>query len=307
MTDPYARTAKGMFDRIFQRIAHLEARIARILPGRLSSGGLEVTDWDHATQPGFYWGTDALHAPKPTGIFVGIVSRSETRIVQEIWNATITDGERANTWRRQYASGAWDDWGPVGVGFFMAEVTNAMTPGDYPYGYSYGYSSTTLNGFPNSLGTVETTISVQGSRAVQRFISKGDDSLQRTWRRGGIDSSTWGPWIAEYEDTGWTTPTFVNDFTNGSNVGYRRLNGVTYLRGELLRTTAPATSTTAFVLPAGFRPATRARVVNFASSGDPTQAVFLTANSNGNVDVLCSIARSATPGYNLATSFPADN
>jgi hypothetical protein len=129
----------------------------------------------------------------------------------------------------------------------------------------------------------------------------------RVWERNLV-SGVWHPWTMtsngkDQSDSGWVTPTFVNGFTSGSNAAYRRIGNVTYLRGELLNSAAPTTSTQAFVLPVGYRPTTRHRVLNWASSGDPTQAVFLTAQNNGSVDVLCTLARTATPGYSIAASF----
>jgi hypothetical protein len=60
---------------------------------------------------------------------------------------------------------------------------------------------------------------------------------------------------ANLGDTGWTTvDSFSNGFGSGGNTpGYRRLNGVVYLRGNISGGTA---NQTAFTLPTGHRPAT---------------------------------------------------
>jgi hypothetical protein len=56
-------------------------------------------------------------------------------------------------------------------------------------------------------------------------------------------------------ETGWTTVgSFSNSFVSGGNTpGYRRLNNVVYLRGNVNSGTA---GQTAFTLPSGYRPAT---------------------------------------------------
>ena len=65
---------------------------------------------------------------------------------------------------------------------------------------------------------------------------------------GTINSSTVG-------DTGWNAvPGYSNNFTSGGNTpGYRKINNVVYMRGNLNNGTG---NTTAFTLQAGYRPAT---------------------------------------------------
>lgn len=65
---------------------------------------------------------------------------------------------------------------------------------------------------------------------------------------GAINSATIG-------DTGWTNvSSFSNSFVSGGNTpGYRKINGVVYLRGNIGGGTA---NTTAFILPVGYRPTT---------------------------------------------------
>jgi hypothetical protein len=109
--------------------------------------------------------------------------------------------------------------------------------------------------------------------------------------------------LAPLGDTGWLTPTLENSFTEGQPIRYKRLNGVVYLRGELLRTTAPTSSTTAFTLPSGYRPAGRLRTVNWAAN--ITQFVGVTVNTDGKVNIICDFTRTSTPGYSVVFAFPA--
>lgn len=105
------------------------------------------------------------------------------------------------------------------------------------------------------------------------------------------------------EDTGWVTVSTFSDSFTGSNVAYRRINGVVYVRGELVRATAPTSLTTGFTLPAGYRPSTRYRALNWGSGAD--QPVGLSIGTDGQVGVICATARSATPAYHINAAFPA--
>jgi hypothetical protein len=88
----------------------------------------------------------------------------------------------------------------------------------------------------NSSGTLE----IINSAYTASIFSVTDD--------GTVTSTNLG-------DTGWTTVgSFSNSFVSGGNApGYRRLNNVVYLRGNVNNGTA---GQTAFTLPSGYRPAT---------------------------------------------------
>ena len=88
----------------------------------------------------------------------------------------------------------------------------------------------------NSFGTLE----IINSAYTTSIFSLSDD--------GTVTSSNLG-------DTGWiTVESFSNNFVSGGNApGYRRLNNVVYLRGNINNGTA---GETAFTLPSSYRPAT---------------------------------------------------
>jgi len=85
------------------------------------------------------------------------------------------------------------------------------------------------------------------------FLNKSGDSIRTKLLEGRI------------EDTGWITAVLASGWTATNPVQYRRLNGVTYLKGR-----ATGGSGTAFTLPAGFLPLvgfTVAAPVNGAAYG----------------------------------------
>lgn len=143
----------------------------------------------------------------------------------------------------------------------------------------------------------------------RRIYYDGSGEDTRMWTRTSLDSgASWSAWKLGYqpEDTGWIVPTsFVNGFSNGSSVGYRRYNGVVFLRGEVVNGTAPTALTTAFTLPAGFRPAVRQRVVNFVLDYSSMHGVNI--DPTGIVQISANFAKPTTPGYGIAASFIADN
>lgn len=115
-----------------------------------------------------------------------------------------------------------------------------------------------------------------------------------------------GAWVSQ--DTGWIqVTTFQNSFTASTSelVFYRRIEGITWLKGDLKRATAPA-ALTAFTLPVGFRPGSGG-VVRLA--GRPEVGMGLIIDTAGNVIISATtaIGPGAGSGYALAGfSFPAE-
>ena len=98
-------------------------------------------------------------------------------------------------------------------------------------------------------------------------------------------------------DTGWTTVgSFSNSFVSGGNApGYRRLNNVVYLRGNINNGTA---GQTAFTLPSGYRPATDfvVPVQKFGTSNID----YITVYTDGRV------VPNSTSGWLTGVVFPID-
>lgn len=158
----------------------------------------------------------------------------------------------------------------------MADVTNAPVPtgnsefdvpGDLQaladhFGDSEFYSRATASGFPPADNW-------QG-----RLMLARDTGTLYRW----FGSS----WVVSSEDTGWLTPTLTSPWTavSGSPVGYRRINGVVYMRGRVQGGT-PGTSFC--TLPAGFRPAQSSRFVVSGGSGGSFESVIV--QTSGSVEV----------------------
>lgn len=96
-------------------------------------------------------------------------------------------------------------------------------------------------------------------------------------------------------ETGWTTVgSFSNSFVSGGNApGYRRLNNVVYLRGNINSGTA---GQTAFTLPSGYRPATDF-VIPVQHFGTPN-ITYITIYTDGRV------VPNSTAGWLTGVSFP---
>lgn len=121
-----------------------------------------------------------------------------------------------------------------------------------------------------------------------------DSTLDRvfTYIGGWVSAST-------LDDTGWVAPTLTNSWVTADSltVGYRRVNGVVYLRGRI----ANGTSNSAFTLPAGFRPAQDTFFAPGSDGGGTPAATRVYITSAGAVQVLSGTRP------NLPTiCFPAD-
>jgi hypothetical protein len=77
---------------------------------RLGTVCKTVTNWDDATENGWYMASNASNAPS-TAWYMGQVTVHNTDwIVQELILLTATSSTDTNTWRRQKANGTWSAW-----------------------------------------------------------------------------------------------------------------------------------------------------------------------------------------------------
>jgi len=107
--------------------------------------------------------------------------------------------------------------------------------------------------------------------------------------------------LSALDDTGWIAPALGSGWSvyNGETIGYRRLNGVTYLRG---RGSSTGTSGTAFTLPVEFRNGQIMIVLAPDAGGAATRSNILTTGA------VSQAVLAAVTGWSFAafTPFPAD-
>ena len=103
------------------------------------------------------------------------------------------------------------------------------------------------------------------------------------------------------DDTGWIAPSLASEWSvfNSETIGYRRLNGVIYLRG---RGSSTGTGSTAFTLPAGFCPGQIMIVAAPDAGGVITRSNTLTSGA------VTQATLAAVTGWSFAAfpPFPAD-
>ncbi len=113
-------------------------------------------------------------------------------------------------------------------------------------------------------------------------------------------SGAWATLAPQDDDTGWIVPTLTNGWSVASPavepVGYRRKNGVVYLRGRIFGGSTAA----AFVLPVGFRPGSRLYFSVSSSAG--TTQTLLTIESSGSVGAVSG----SQPSFSDGVSFLVD-
>jgi hypothetical protein len=107
---------KALLSSISSRVTTLERALSKgtpALPPRLGTAGQQVTDWNQATQPGFYW-SDAGAVNQPIGdLAIGtVVVRGPVspRIYQEIRYANSAARLNGPVWRRMWDGAAWSAW-----------------------------------------------------------------------------------------------------------------------------------------------------------------------------------------------------
>jgi hypothetical protein len=81
------------------------------------------------------------------------------------------------------------------------------------------------------------------------------------------------------EDTGWISVTSFSNSFSGTNVAYRKINNVVYLRGRIGGGT---TGQTAFILPTGYRPSTTEVVIPAQEYGT-SNMTYVTVGTDGSV------------------------
>lgn len=176
-----------------------------------------------------------------------------------------------------------------------ASYSQSTALSSYPLGLSriyFGSGEATNWDFVGKVGEVVTYYD-GADFARQTWVRHfgGSTNITETWVRTSNVSSGWCKWLVVAEDTGWISATVSGGHTATVAVGYRRRNGVVYLKGAM---SAPysgnANYTTAFTLPTGFRPAENKM---YGASSNTATTMSLQVNSNGTVATWMSGSTSA--------------
>jgi hypothetical protein len=153
------------------------------LPGRISSTGAEVTNWNDATEPGFYLSNRGLNesvANTPDGAggtkyWHGYVTRYNTSWIQQVLtnlDGTATTG--GDTWRRFRSNGTWLGWHRVNLALWESDARYAALSG------------ATFTGGVTTTGSFGSTWTTSGWTPTLR-LNQGN-AIQ--WNLGA--SPTWG-------------------------------------------------------------------------------------------------------------------
>lgn len=100
-------------------------------------------------------------------------------------------------------------------------------------------------------------------------------------------------------DTRWIAATMVTGWTMTNNVGYRRINGITYLRGTASST---GVNNTAFVLPPGFCPTDTLNVLLDTAGAAARVAVY----GNGSISQVGGTFGVTSLSFGSIRPFPAE-
>ncbi|QHB37029.1 hypothetical protein QDA00_gp74 [Microbacterium phage Matzah] len=137
---PVPRTMEEILRDTRSRLLRVERRLSVRggLPARLGPNGAQVTDWNLATEAGFYW-SEAAALNNPVGnVATGVVTvkpnGANPRVLQEVYFPTATDSARGRSWRRvlDISTGVWSAWTRVGNAPWNGTAAQrAATPSQY--------------------------------------------------------------------------------------------------------------------------------------------------------------------------------
>lgn len=153
----------------------------------------------------------------------------------------------ASHYRRDYDSTlnlAWlTDVNPLDA---TTNLNNLQTTGYYHQ--ATAASATLALNYPTATvtGFLQVLSQPSGATVVLQRWTTTSTTLPRSFIRSLV-GSTWSPWLESVtlSDTGWVTTGFTaaTGWTAGGNMGYRIINNVVYLRGQVSRTTGQTTIT----------------------------------------------------------------
>jgi hypothetical protein len=130
------------------------------LPARLGTAAQFITDWNDATENGWYQGNNAANAPTPTGWYLGtVVCHNPLYVTQTVFLFLSSSPTDTTTWQRTSYDGAWGPWYRLRISQEEQEalypsVTGARASGTWGInvtGTAAGLTSTAANWVSNGL------------------------------------------------------------------------------------------------------------------------------------------------------------
>ncbi|QBI98123.1 minor tail protein [Microbacterium phage Fireman] len=220
MARPPVRTDEGLMGSILRRLTLVERRVSKTpggLPARLGPEGQEVTDWNLALAPGFYWSVaGATNAPPSTTVLSGVVGvsmSSGTAVVFQDVRAG-ADPYQATSYRRYRSStGTWTPWRLNGRGRGPSTLRTAIQPQYLDEWYDTTTLANYLGSKSNTWRQSEGTVNAS-ARAWDTTQTSGSVNLA-----GRTDSLTLPTVLEANEDV------LVWARTVGSGFGFVSLNG----------------------------------------------------------------------------------
>ncbi|KQZ81867.1 hypothetical protein ASD64_08900 [Mesorhizobium sp. Root157] len=211
-TVTYATGYQGYTTAEADKLAGIEAG-ATALPTRLGAVAKSVTDWDDATENGWFMGIDAANAPTATVWYIGYVeAHLPTYCTQTVHSFVGDSAADTKAYRRDCNGGAWGTWYPLQLSqaeqdarYIRPDATDLLTA---------GYTATSENNGTKSSGTYTPT-AVGGN--LKRLVNGGAFTLAAPTAAGDY--------------------TIIIQITNNASAGAITLSGFSKTSGDAFTTT----------------------------------------------------------------------
>jgi hypothetical protein len=152
------------------------------LPARLGTAAQVVTDWDTATENGWYQAAGGANAPTPAVFYIGmVVCHLPAWVTQTVHDFTAESSADTQTWQRNCKNGAWGAWYRLRISQEEQEALYAGVNGARAYGdWNIGLSSTSpLVGYSAS----GEPVSVTGLFGGSQFTGQGGGAAMLSFHR----------------------------------------------------------------------------------------------------------------------------
>jgi len=164
------------------------------LPARLGTVAQEITDWDAATENGWYWGNAAANSPTATFYLGTVVVHNPLWLTQTVNLFTSTNSADTHTWQRSLNNGVWSAWYRLRISQEEQETlypgtTGARASGTWGINITGGLTGTTpLAGYSASGEGVAFTTGFGGSQ----FTGQGGGAAMLSFHRPGAYAINFG-------------------------------------------------------------------------------------------------------------------